>query len=106
MRTGKCLVRWRTDRTAVFVEATSTAGTAWVAAPQVILPAAISPARMQAEIPPVSVGSSGGSFSQAAILYGQRGAKRQPSGAEARLGGRPSMVSSLVPRGRSRRGTE
>ena len=38
--------------------------------------------------------------------YGQRGAKRQPSGGERRSGGRPSMVSSRTPRGRSSRGTE
>ena len=33
------------------------------------------------------------------MRYGQRGAKRQPGGGLRRSGGRPSMVSSLMPRG-------
>ena len=58
------------------------------------------------KVAPVSVRISSGSVSQIAILNGQRGAKRQPGGGAAALGGRPSIVSSLSPRGRSSRGTD
>ncbi len=56
--------------------------------------------------PVVIVRSTTSVSTQASIRKRQRGAKRQPGGGKRRSGGRPSMVSSRIPRGRSSRGTE
>ena len=63
------------------------------------VPAAISPARQQAERWPAPTSRRSGSCSQTSIRNGQRGANRQPAGGARRSGGSPSMVSRLWPRG-------
>src|SRR5258708_37649623 len=100
-RTGKCLVRLRTDNSGAGAAPAAPASGDPAAAAQAILPAAISGTRKQAETPPVSVGISGGAVSHAAGLCGPRGGERQPPRAAARGGGRTALVAGLPPRGRA-----
>src|SRR4029077_17426026 len=76
--TEKYLVRLRTDSTGAAVLAAKF-NPVPPAAAQLILLAAISWCRWQRDRPPVSVGKSGGSWSQTGMRYGHRGAKRHPA---------------------------
>src|SRR5258707_14456471 len=95
-RTGKCLVRLRTDNSGAGAAPAAPASGDPAAAAQAILPAAISGTRKQAETPPVSVGISGGAVLPARVFFWGRGGQRAARGGPGAVGGRPFKVFGPV----------